>query len=328
MKNFLLILFLLLLAGCSQSEIGQNRNITLCGASPSGLWSLLGTGIDAAMKASYPDATVTYQTSGGGFANVRGLQEGRCEIALIHDAEAKIAANGEPPFSEQHSNLRTIAALYNWAPLQLIVSKAFADEYQVASLEDIIRKQVPVRILLNRRGNISSQVGEALINAAGATLEEISDWGGKVTFAASDEQGDLIRDRRADAIFNSLFVGHSSILQIADAIDVVLLPVSGETANKVADEFGIIPYTIPRGAYEWNNRDVLTVSLSAHLFALESYPEKRVQELATALLTNLDHLQMVHTAMQPLNSDLMISSNTIPYHTGAIAAYTLAGIMQ
>lgn len=56
-----------------------------------------------------------------------------------------------------------------------------------------------------------------------------------------------MRDRRADAIFNSLFVGHSSILQIADAIDVVLLPVSEETANKVSGDFGIIPSPYQQG---------------------------------------------------------------------------------
>lgn len=316
------------MSACSQLEPEQSRNITLCGASPSGLWSLLGTGIDAAMKSSYPDSTITYQTSGGGFANVRGLAQGRCKIALVHDAEAKIANNGQAPFTQSHTNLRTIAALYNWAPLQLVVSKSFVDEYRVSSLEEIIQKQVPIRILLNRRGNISSQVGEALINAAGATLDEIKQWGGSVTFAASDEQGDLIRDRRADAIFNSLFVGHSSILQIADAVDVVLLPVTEQTAKQVAEEFGIIMYTIPKGAYEWNNTDVLTVSLSAHLFALDSYSSEIVSEITNALISNIDSLKSVHAAMAPLDSKLMVSSKTIPYHPGAIEVYTSSGIIE
>ena len=47
-------------------------NYILAGASPGGLWSLLGAGVDKAMRASYPNATVTYQTSGGGFANAKG----------------------------------------------------------------------------------------------------------------------------------------------------------------------------------------------------------------------------------------------------------------
>jgi uncharacterized protein len=327
-RGILFIIAFLLNSGCTQTGTSQGHNLTLCGASPSGLWSLLGTGLDSAMKVSFPDSTITYQTSGGGFANVRGLQEARCDIALVHDAEATIAKNGALPFTQAHTNLRTIAVLYNWAPLQFIVSKAFAEEYNVASLEEIIEKKAPLRVLLNRRGNISSQVGEAMINAAGASLEDISSWGGSVTFAASEEQGDLMRDRRANAILNSLFVGHSSILQIADAIDVVLLPISADTANKVAEQFGIIPFNIPRQAYEWSDSDVLTVSLSAHLFALEDYSDEIIEELTTAIIQNLDKLKLVHNAMVPLDIDLMASSNTIPYHEAAIRAFVSAGYMK
>ena len=59
-----------LLLVASTGAQAQTYNLTLCGASPGGLWSLLGAGIDAAVKKSYPGSTVTYQTSGGGLANV------------------------------------------------------------------------------------------------------------------------------------------------------------------------------------------------------------------------------------------------------------------
>ena len=328
-KKLLFSVFIMLLAcGCSQSGNNQGRNLTLCGASPSGLWSLLAAGIDSAMKGSYPDSTVTYQTSGGGFANVRGLQEARCELALIHDAEASIAWNGGQPFDKPHTNLRTIAALYNWAPVQFIASKAFVEEHNVYSLEEIVEKKVPLRLLLNRRGNISSQVGEAMINAAGATLEDIASWGGSVSFAASEEQGDLMRNRRADAILNSLFLGQSSILQIADAVDVVLLPVSQKTAETVAKQFGIIVFTIPENTYEWSPTPTLTVSLSAHLFALDSYSDEVISEMTMALIQYIDKLRAVHSAMKPLTIELMASSNTIPYHDAAVKAYKSAGYMN
>ena len=324
-KKFLVVLIVCLAYGCTQKETTRVLNLTLCGASPSGLWSLLAAGIDSAMKELYQNSTVTYQTSGGGFANVRGLREARCDLALIHDAEATIAWNGEQPFNKSHTGLRTIAVLYNWAPLQLIISKTFVEKHKVYSLEDIVEKKVPIRILLNRRGNISSQVGEAMLNAAGATLEDIANWGGTVTFSASEEQGDLMRNRRADAVLNSLFVGHNSILQIADAVDVTLLPVSQKTASKVAEQFGIIEYTIPGGSYEWTPEPILTVSLSAHLFALENYPGQIISNLTEALTQHIDKLKVVHSAMHPLSVELMASSDTIPYHDEALKVFTKLG---
>lgn len=328
LKKLLILPALCLVAACSGTGPDSARNLTLCGASPSGLWSLLGAGIDAAMKQSFPGSTVTYQTSGGGFANVRGLQAGRCELALVHDAEIKIAANGEPPFTAAHDNLRTIAVLYSWAPLQLVVSRDFAERYGVESLEDIVAKKAPVRLLLNRRGNISSQVGEAMIQAAGASLDDIAGWGGSVTYAASEEQGDLMRDRRADALLNSLFVGHSSLLQVADALDVVLLPISRGTATAVAERYGVRTFTIPGGAYPWSSADVLTVALSAHLIALDSLPGEIAGDVAAALAANIDRLKSVHSAMKPLDLGLMMSSTTVPYHQAALRAYSAAGNTQ
>ena len=112
-------------------------NLTLCGASPGGLWSLLGAGIDGAMKEAMPGATVTYQTSGGGFANVVQLDQGKCDLAIIDDAEATAAIKGEEPFKAPVKSMRTVAVLYTWAPEQFIVRKDFAEEHGIKSMDDI-----------------------------------------------------------------------------------------------------------------------------------------------------------------------------------------------
>ena len=93
----------LALAGAAMginSPAQAQYNLTLCGASPGGLWSLLGAGIDAAVKEAHPGSTVTYQTSGGGYANVVQLDQNKCDLAIIHDAEATAATKGEKPFEK------------------------------------------------------------------------------------------------------------------------------------------------------------------------------------------------------------------------------------
>lgn len=301
-------------------------NLTLCGASPGGLWSLLGAGIDAAMKEAHPGSTVTYQTSGGGFANVAQLEQGRCELALIHDAEARRAITGQEPFNAPIDSLRTIAVLYTWAPMQLIVREEFAEQHGIETLEDLAEKQVPVNLLLNRRGNVASQIGESMLQAAGAGPEEIESWGGSVTFAASAEQSDLMRDRRADAILNSLFVGHSSIQELANAIDVVLIPISDETAAKVTDEWNIAEFTIPGDAYHWASGDAKTVTLSAQLFAHEDADPQMVKDVTAALVEHVDKLTSVHRAMAPLDPELMASGKAAEYHPAAAEVYEEKGL--
>lgn len=302
-------------------------SLTLCGASPGGLWSLIGAGVDAALKGAHPGSTVTYQTSGGGFANVVQIDQKKCDLALIHDAEAKAALNGEEPFSAPVDSMRTVAAIYTWAPMQLIVSRSFAEEHGIGTLEDIAAGKVPARILLNRRGNVASGVGESMLEAAGASIANLEEWGGSVTFAASKEQGEMMRDRRADAILNSLFVNHSSIRQLAEAIDLSLIPITPNTAAKVAKEWSIGEYTIPADAYDWADKDTLTVTLSAQLFVHQDADPKMVKDLTTALIEQIDEMRGVHKAMSPLDAALMAGAMAVPYHPAAEEVYKGKGLM-
>jgi TRAP transporter TAXI family solute receptor len=313
-------------AGVLAAPAQAEYNLTLCGASPGGLWSLLGAGIDAALKEAQPGSTVTYQTSGGGFANVVQLKDGKCDIAIIHDAEARNAIQGTDPFDESMDHLRTIAVLYTWAPEQFIVRKDYAEENGIKTMEDIAAKELPINLLLNRRGNVVSQIGESMLNAAGASPENIESWGGSVTFAASQEQGDLMRDRRADAMLNSLFVGHGSIKELANAIDVVLVPVSDETAAAVAEEWNIAEFTIPGGSYDWAPDDTKTVTVSAQLFVNEDADPQLVADLTAALVDHVDKLQSVHGAMKPLDPELMASGKAAEYHPSAAEVYKEKGL--
>ena len=116
---------------------------------------------------------MTYQTSGGGLANVALLAQSKCDLAIIHDAEAKAAINGLPPFDSKMDHLATIAQLYTWAPMQAIVNADFAAEHGIESLEDIAARKLPIKLVLSKRGNIASDIGAAMLTAVGASPEMI-----------------------------------------------------------------------------------------------------------------------------------------------------------
>jgi TRAP transporter TAXI family solute receptor len=317
---------LALSAALTVSPVRAEYNLTLCGASPGGLWSLIGAGVDGALKAAQPGSTITYQTSGGGFANVAQIDQGKCDLALVHDAEAKAAINGESPFKAPVDSLSLIGVVYTWAPMQFIVNKAFAEEHGISSLEEIAAKQIPIKVLLNKRGNVASGVGESMLAAAGADVAKIESWGGSVTFAASKEQGELMRDRRADAILNSLFVNHRSIRQLAEAIDLSLVPMSKANSAKVAGEWAIGEYVIPAGSYEWAANDTQTVTLSAQLFANKNADPAMIRDLTAALVEQISELKGVHKAMAPLDEQLLASGTVTSYHPAAEAVYKEKGL--
>ncbi|MCX7560636.1 TAXI family TRAP transporter solute-binding subunit [Sulfitobacter sp. F26204] len=306
----------------------EQMNVTLAGASPGGLWTLLGAGLESALKVDEDGSSVTYQTSGGGFANAMLVSSARAELGLIHDAELKIAVAGGAPFKGPIENLRTISYLYDWAPMQFIATNQWAEENGVQSLADIAANEVPVTITINRAGNITGEVAAAMLEAVGANPEKIEAWGGAVIRAGSKEQADLLTNGRVDMFSNGVFVGHSSIRQIENAIDMRLINVPEDVRNTVGKEFSIAEFTIPAGTYENQPDDIQTLALGAVLVVSADMSEDQAYTLTKAMIDNIDSIRSVHPAMKALSTALMIRETAAPHHPGALKAYREAGLIE
>lgn len=323
----LLIGITLALAGtiaCAQTPY----RLTLSGASPSGLWTILGVGIDGAVKAAFPGSTITYQTSGGGLANIALVDQGKVELGLAHDAELRLALEGAKPFTKPITSLRAIALMYDWAPMQMVMSKDFADKHGIRTFDDIAAKKPPLRVALNKRGNITEEVAVRMFNAIGVSLDDIKKWGGQVVYAASDEQGDLMKDHRIDMFANGVFVRTSFIVRAGDAVPLVLLPVSQATVQKVAKELSVRPFVVKANSYTWQTQDVPTVALSAILFADQKMADNVAYDLAKALVTHIDKLKAAHSTFKDITPQFLASQRVIPYHPGAEKFYREAGLIK
>lgn len=305
----------------------EGYKLTVSGASPDGLWSMLGAGIDSALRTSVPGSVATYQTSGGGLANVAIVSRGQAELGIVHNIELKAAVEGAEPFSEPVSNLRAIAVLYNWAPMQMVLTKSFAEEQGISSLADVVEKKAPVRIAVNQRGNMVEAVNREIFAAYGATWEDIESWGGQVVYAPGGEMANLFNDRRIDMGGNGVFVPDRRFVQVAQNMDLVMLPLDDEVIQTVAAKTGADPYVIEPGGYEWQTEAVPTVALSAVLVASEDMPEDVAYDLTRALVNEIDKVREVHKAMGALDTALMPSLKVIPYHPGAERYYREAGLM-
>jgi TRAP transporter TAXI family solute receptor len=306
----------------------QELQMTLAGASPGGIWALIGVGIDRAAKAANPKSTITYQTSGGGFANIMQVDTGKVEIALAHNAELRRAVLGTEPFKQPMQSMRAIANIYNWAPMHAIVVKSFAEKHGLKTFEDLVTKKPPMRLTVNRRGNITEGVAEAMLRAAGATLADLEKAGSKVIYAGSEEQADLIKDGRIDVYINGIFAPQSSMIEVGKTVPIVMLPVSKAVIDKVVAEEGIIPFVIPAKTYEFQDIDIPTVALGAMVFANSKMNDDTAYALAKVITENLGELKAAHKNLNPLTAEFLVAQDVIPFHPGAIKYYKEKGMMK
>ena len=313
--------------GLASVNVIAKDNYIMAGASPGGLWSLLGAGVDKAMRASYPNATVTYQTSGGGFANAVQVASKKVDFGLMHDAEAKIAAKGTDPYKAPVTNLRAMAVMYNFAAFQPMVTKDFADKYGISSYEDLKAKKAPVRLVLNKRGNIAHNQAVEVLAAYGISLEDIESWGGSIQYSGSKGSVELMKNRQADMVMNNIFVGHSSIREVLNSMPMVMMPVSQAVRDSVSSAMGTGQMVIPGKAYDILSDDHPTLALTAMLVVNSDTSDDEVYKVTKALISNVAEIQGVHKAMRSLNPEMMVKQNAIPFHPGSIKAYKEAGLM-
>ncbi|MEM9473762.1 MAG: TAXI family TRAP transporter solute-binding subunit [Pseudomonadota bacterium] len=325
LKHFAFAMGMALSSGAAHADA---LNLTLSGGSPGGLWSLLGAGMDRAAKVDDADAVITYQATGGGFANIGLLAAGRTDLGLVHDAEIKLALEGAEPFDAPITNLQAIGYMYNWAPMHFFVTQALAEEHNLDSLDDLATSGAPVTIGINRAGNITGDVALFMLEAAGLTEEALVANGGELVRAGSREQGELMQDGRIDMATNGIFVKHSSFRAIDENVDVVLLSIPPEVIEATNAAFGTSAFTIPGGSYSKQPDDVATMALGAMVTASDAMDEATAYALATAFVTNIEEIRSVHGAMGALTPELMVSQTVLPFHPGAERAYREAGLIE
>ncbi|MET4104067.1 MAG: TAXI family TRAP transporter solute-binding subunit [Roseovarius sp.] len=308
--------------------MAESINVTLSGGNPSGLWSLLGAGVDRAVKADDSSSVVTYQATGGGFANIGLLAAGRTDLGLAHDAELKIALAGDEPFNAPIENLQAIGYMYNWAPMHFFLRKSIADEHGIDSIDDLAESGVAIRVANNNRGNITANITTFMLDEAGFDEATIEANGGVLVRGGSSQQADLITDGRTDMVINGIFVGHSSFRKVDKSNDVVLLSVPQEIIEKTNERFGTRDYTIPGGSYSNQAEDIVTLALGAMVVTSDALPEETGYTLAKGIASNIDEIRGVHNAMQELTPELLVSQTTLPFHPGAERAYKELGLIE
>lgn len=325
LSQIALTLGLVFSGGIAQAE---SLELNLFGASPGGLWSLLGAGLDRAVKKSDPSSVVTYQSTGGGISNIGLLSKQIADIAIVHNAEIKIAAAGDEPFKSPVTNMRGIAYIYNWAPMHFFISKSIADEHNISSLDDLAKAKVALRIGVNRAGNITNNVALFMLEQVGITEEIMKVKGGGIIKASTSDQASHLQDGRIDVVTNGVFVLHSSFRAIDEKSDVILLTVPEYVIAATNEKFGTQTFIIPGGSYSKQPNDIKTSALGALLVTREGMKEEVIYDLTKALIENIDEVRAVHKSMSALDLELLSSQRILPFHPGAERAFREAGLIK
>lgn len=319
--------------GFDTTAYAQTYNTTLSGASPGGLWSRIGGGIDAAIAKAYPGSTVSYQTSSGGLANVPLVAAGKVPMGLATDGELNAAVKGSKPYKKAIGNTRILFRVYTPASrFQMdffAVTKSFADKHNIKTVQDIVSKKLPIRIAINRRGNMDADVGEAAMNLMGISRAKVEGWGGQVIHAASKEIVSLVSDNRLDVVNFGISYNHPRVREIVKNSSPVLLSYGKDVASKVAEQFGGEVCYVKPGEYKWSSNGAASVCMGAVVVVNANMDAKLAYNLTKAMVEQIETFKnKSHRLIKKTASPKVLAQKgNAPHHPGALKYFKEKGLV-
>jgi TRAP transporter TAXI family solute receptor len=317
-----------------QTDELQNMNLTVAGASPGGLWSALGVGLDKVMSTAYPGMTVTYQTSSGGLANVKLVADGKVPLGIVSDMGLKAAWGGTGVYEGRpQKNIRLLFRLYNaesrFQAIHLLINRDYAENNNISSFSDIVTNKLDIRIAINRPGNMDGDLGIAVLEELGAPVDEINNWGGQVIRAATREQTNLMTDRRIDIVNFGIAYNHSTVREMSNAVRLMMVDLTEPVTERVINKLGGKSCIFKKDEYTFLDGDIVTICAGAVIIANESMPDETAYSLTKAMIENLDEFSSAHTQLAKVTSLNSIAEGTfISRHPGAERALKEAGLIQ
>ncbi|MFC4427399.1 TAXI family TRAP transporter solute-binding subunit [Deinococcus navajonensis] len=284
--------------------------LTIGSGSTTGVYFPVATGMAKMINDSGAGLRANARSTGGSVFNMNALGTGELDIAIVQNDVAFYAYKGTgiQAFEGKANNkVRSLAVLYPEV-LHVLARK----DAKINSIADLRGK----RVVIGDLGSGTEQTARQVLEAYGLKFDDLGQ-----ALRVSPAQGiTLMQDKRADALFYTVGVGASAISQIAQTVDVKLVPVSGNQASALIKKYPFyVRYNIPAKSYKGVGATVPGVAVQATLVTTTALSEDTVYKAMKAIFSDEKGLKALHPSVSTNYSDAKaVKGLPAPLHPGAI----------
>lgn len=294
--------------------VASAQNITLMTGPQGGVWVPLGGQLKSMWEKAIPGLNVT-ATPGAGIANVRGVDEGKAQVGFGNSSSTVDGLAGNAPYPKKITKVCQMANLYP----QYFQVVALADA-KVNTFADFKGKSV----VTQPKGNTGELLTDLTLKLNGLNYQALS----KINFQSYTDAVSMMKDGHAQVFTLGTTIPASSVMDLASARDINLVPVDDKTMAALRKQNpGYQRLIVKAGTYPKQDKDVAQIGYSAHLVVSCDLPEQTVYTMTKAVAANIGDMASVNKAMAGLTPKEMAADIGVPFHPGAAKFYKEAGAL-
>lgn len=300
----------------SSTKKTDAKRLTLATGGTSGVYFPLGGAIGQVLGSKGDGSvSVTAQATGASGENMRLVNEGDVDFAIVQNDVADAAFNGTAPFKEKLEGVRALGRLYP-EYLHVVASKNSG----IKSIEDFKGKKISV----GARGSGNEVNCRQIFDFYGLDYKNL-----EPIFLPYSETADQFKDRNIDGFVFTIGTPNPAIQDITTTQEVEFIPLQGEPTDKAAAKFPfLVKDVIPANTYKGQSEAVPTLSVQAILVANKDMPDEVAYELTKTLYENTDAIAKAHNKGGEIKLENASDGVTIPFHPGAEKYLREKGIIK
>ena len=308
-------------------------NATVTGATPSGYPRTMVEGLNALVRDTYPGSAVSFKPNSPG-GGVLAIANGEADFtATATGTEIKLANEGKFPFKAPLSGkFFFVTELYDNQFVHFLMTKEWADANGIRSWGDIAKKRPKMRLAINRPDNPQVSIGGpyAAMQAHGFTIEDIEKWGGSYVLGNSQIGLDAITDGKADVFMNARNLPDALVKEIASKRALLWIDDDRAKMEQAAAAFHNQLGMVPKGTYEFMEKDYPTIRMSVFLLAGKHVPDEVVYKYVKALAENEDRVKAIGGTLKNgfARAKMPNDPSGLPIHPGALRYYKEKGLVK
>jgi TRAP transporter TAXI family solute receptor len=317
-----LVLAALLLPGVALA--GEKLSFSIVTGGTGGVWYPLGGAMGGVIGKNVPNTDATSEATTAAIDNLKLLVAGKAGMAFAYDYHAVWANEGKMMKELGKTQpIRVVLSFYE-QPLHIVTKEGTG----IKSVMDLRKRRVSV----GAPNSGTEEQADYVLKALGI------DWNKDFTREklGASESVAALKDGKIDAFFWSGAVPTSSIIDLSSTpgLKMVLLPVGGETADKImkANPAVFHKTAFVRGGYSAVDQDVEAIAITAVVNAMENFPADKMYQIVSAIFANTTEISAVWkdaTKLTPAKSIAQMTPDAIKYlHPGAEKFFKEKGALK